>query len=59
MELTANQIESLHQRHAVLTAQIREGLERLEEINAAIESKQLPNGTGFDDIGTPLKERPA
>ena len=55
--LTSEQIQELHVRHAKLTAEIRTGLSRIEVINETIKTKQVPAGTPFDDIGTPLKER--
>jgi hypothetical protein len=59
MELTTEQIEDLHERHTLLVAEMRVALERIQEINDVLESGELPSGTAFDDIGTPLKERPA
>jgi hypothetical protein len=60
-QLTSEQIEELHERHTVLIAEVRAALERIEMINEVLESGEVPaaDGTGFDDIGTPLKERPA
>ena len=55
--LTSEQIQELHARHAKLTAEIRTGLSRIEVINETIASGQVPAGTAFADIGTPLKER--
>ncbi len=55
--LTSDQIRELHERHAKLTAEIRTGLSRIEQINETVESGEVPAGTSFDDIGTPLKER--
>lgn len=57
-ELTSEQIEGLHQRHLVLTAEIRLGVERLVVINETIRTGQVPAGTQFKDIGTPIRERP-
>ena len=58
MELTSEQITELHDRHDVLVAEIRRAAGRLEDINAAIRDKQLPEGTNFDEIGRPISERP-
>lgn len=59
MGLTTEQIEKLHERHTLLVSEMRVALERVAEINEVLESGDLPAGTSFDDIGTPLKERPA
>jgi hypothetical protein len=57
--LTSDQIQELHERHAKLTAEIRVAVSRVEAINEAMEAGEVPAGTRFEDIGTPLKERPA
>jgi len=59
MKLTAEQIKKLHARHTLLVAEIRTALERTEMINEVLKTGEVPAGTAFDDIGTPLKERPA
>ena len=58
MELTSEQIETLNARHTMLTAEIREAARRLEEIRAAVSDGEIADDRSFDDIGTPLKERP-
>jgi hypothetical protein len=58
MELTAEQIETLYDRHEELVGEIRELARRLDDVNEAIRSKQLPEGVPFDEIGVPIRERP-
>ena len=58
MELTSEQIETLNERHTMLTAEIREAARRLEEIRAAVSDGEIADDRPFKDIGTPLKERP-
>jgi len=58
MELTSEQIAELHQRHDELVGEIRELARRLDDVNVAIQSKELPDGVSFDEIGLPIRERP-
>jgi len=58
MDLTAEQIEKLHVRHGELIGEIRELARRLDDVNGAIQSKELPEGVPFDEIGLPIRERP-
>ena len=58
MELTTEQIETLHERHGELVGEIRELARRLDDVNVAIQSKELPEGVPFDEIGLPIRERP-
>jgi hypothetical protein len=58
MELTTEQIAKLHERHDGLVGDMREIARRLDDINLAIQTKQLPQGVSLDEIGRPISERP-
>ena len=58
MELTSEQVAKLHEKHAVLVAEIREAAGRLGDIALALQTNQLPEGKSLDEIGRPISERP-
>ena len=58
MELTSADITKLHERHAILVAEIREAAGRLGDIALALQTNQLPEGKSLDEIGKPISERP-
>jgi hypothetical protein len=58
MDLTTEQITTLHERLEVLVDDIRLAAGRIGDINLAIQNKQLPQGVSFDEIGKPISERP-
>ena len=52
------EFEELHVRHGELIGEIRELARRLDDVNGAIQSKELPEGVPFDEMGLPIRERP-
>ena len=58
MELTSEEITKLHERHAILVAEIRDAAGRLGDIALALQTNQLPEGKALDEIGKPISERP-